>query len=312
VAGPTYSLQGKTVLITGAARGIGADAARRIAGNGARVSLVGLEPDELSAVAADCGPDALWFEADVTDAASLEHAVSSTVEQAGGIDVVIANAGIAAGGPMRYMEEESFRSVIEVNLVGVWRTLRLTLPHVIERRGYMMPVASLAAIVPQFPGFIPYSASKAGVEAMSKCLRVEVAHLGVDVGVAYFGWIDTDLTRGGDEHPAFSFMRSRMKWPMKKTHPVSKAGEAIVSGIEKRAKIVAEPSFVRVADKLRGLVANAVDREILKQVPEVMAHFEAERQRTGDPMAKPVGAGGRAAMEARSAGAPEPAETQRS
>src|SRR5437868_14626791 len=103
----TYSLEGKTVLITGAARGIGADAARRTAQRGARVALVGLEPDELQAVAAECGPGALWFEADVTDAAALESAVNSTVDQTGGIDVVVANAGIAAGGPMRYMPEES-------------------------------------------------------------------------------------------------------------------------------------------------------------------------------------------------------------
>jgi NAD(P)-dependent dehydrogenase (short-subunit alcohol dehydrogenase family) len=294
----TYSLQGKTVLITGAARGIGADAARRIANCGARVALVGLEPDELQAVAGDCGRQALWFEADVTDSAALEGAVSATVEQTGGIDVVVANAGIAAGGPMRHMPEESFRAVIEVNLVGVWRTLRLTLPHVIERRGYLLPVASMAAIVPQFPGFVPYSTSKAGAEAMAKAIRVEVAHLGVDVGVAYFGWIDTDMVRGGEEHPAFTFMRSRLKGPLAKTLPVSKAGEAIVRGIEKRAKVVAEPPFVRVLDKVRGLVSNAVDREIEKHVPEVMARFEAERQKTGDPMTKPVGAGGRAASEA--------------
>jgi NAD(P)-dependent dehydrogenase (short-subunit alcohol dehydrogenase family) len=302
VAGPTYSLQGKTVLITGAARGIGADAARRIAARGARVSLVGLEPEETERVARDCGSGAIWFEADVTDSAALEAAVNGTVEQTGGIDVVVANAGIAAGGPMRYMEEESFRSVIEVNLIGAWRTLRLTLPHVLERRGYILPVASLAAIVPQFPGFVPYSASKAGLEAMSKSLRVEVAHLGVDVGIAYFGWIDTDLTRGGDEHPAFSFMRSRLKGPLGKTLPVSKAGEAIVKGIEQRAKVVAAPPFVRAADKLRGLVAGAVDREMLKHVPEAMAHFEAERQKTGDAMARPIGAGGAAAVAAGSAG----------
>ena len=298
MAAAKYSLQGKTVLITGAARGIGADAARRAAQRGARVALVGLEPGELAAVAADCGPDALWFEADVTDRASLESAIETTAEQAGGIDVVVANAGIAAGGPMLTMPEESFRSVIEVNLIGAWRTLRLALPHVIERRGYLLPVASMAAIVPQFPGFVPYSASKAGLEAMSKGVRVEVAHLGVDVGVAYFGWIDTDMVRGGEEHPAFTFMRSRLKGPLAKTLPVEKAGEAIVNGIEKRAKVVAEPPFVRFLDKVRGLVSNAVDREIEKHVPEVMARFEAERQRTGEPMTKPVGAGGRAASDA--------------
>src|SRR3954453_4250385 len=207
---------------------------------------------------------------------------------------------MAAGGPVRYMPGGSFCAVIEVNLIGVWRTFRLALPHVIERQGYLLPVASMAAIVPQFPGFVPYSTSKAGVEAMAKAIRVEVAHLGVDVGVAYFGWIDTDMVRGGEEHPAFTFMRSRLRGPLGKTLPVAKAGEAIVDGIEKRAKVVAEPPFVRVMDKLRGLIPNAVDRQIEKHVPEVMAQFEAERQRTGDPMARPVGAGGRAAIEAGS------------
>lgn len=251
----------------------------------------------------------------MTDAASLEHAVSTTAQRTGGIDVAIANAGIAAGGPMRYMDESTFRSVIEVNLVGVWRTLRLTLPHVIERRGYLLPVASMAAIMPQFPGFIPYSASKAGAEAMAKCLRVEVAHLDVDVGIAYFGWIDTDMVRGGEEHPAFSFMRSRLRGPLGKTLPLAKAGEAIVKGIEKRAKVVAEPPFVRVAQLLRGLTSNAIDREMGRHAPEAMAHFEAELQRTGDPMARPVGAGGEAAMQSTGApklpAEPEPAEAQR-
>jgi hypothetical protein len=111
------------------------------------------------------------------------------------------------------------------------------------------------------------------------------------------------MVRGGEEHPAFTFMRSRLKGPLAKTLPVAKAGEAIVNGIEKRAKVVAEPPFVRFLDKVRGLASNAVDREIEKHVPEVMARFEAERQRTGEPMTKPVGAGGAAASKAGSGGA---------
>jgi hypothetical protein len=136
----------------------------------------------------------------------------------------------------------------------------------------------------------------------------------VDVGVAYFGWIDTDMVRGGEEHPAFTLMRSRLRGPLGKTLPVSKAGDAIVNGIEKRTKIVAEPPFVRVMDKLRGLLSNAVDREVGRHVPEVMAHFEAEFQRTGEPMTKPVGAGGAAAIRAGSdkPDAAAPAEAQRS
>jgi NAD(P)-dependent dehydrogenase (short-subunit alcohol dehydrogenase family) len=282
--------------VTGAARGIGADAAKRIAARGARLSLVGLEPDELSVVARDCGPDTLWFEADVTDAGALERAISTTAERSGGIDVVVANAGVGAGGPTRYMDEETFRQVIEVNLFGVWRTIRLCLPHVIDSRGYILPIASMAAIVPQFPGFVPYSTSKAGVEAMAKGVRVEVAHLGVDVGIAYFGWIDTDLVRGGDEHPAFTFMRSRLRGPLGKTLPVSTAGEAIVKGIESRAKTIAQPPFVRTMQALRGMVSGAIDREVQRHVPEVMARFEAEKQRTGEAMDKPIGAGGAAAV----------------
>ena len=174
-----------------------------------------------------------------------------------------------------------------------------TLPHVIESRGYVMPIASLAAIVPQFPGFSPYSASKAGVEAMSKALRVEVSHLGVDVGIAYFGWIDTELVRGGDEHPAFGFMRSRLRGPFAKTLPVSVAGEAIVKGIESRAQVVARPCALHALLPLRGFVSRTIDRETMRHVPEAMALFEAERQRNGDTMARPVGAGG--AADARAA-----------
>jgi NAD(P)-dependent dehydrogenase (short-subunit alcohol dehydrogenase family) len=210
----------------------------------------------------------------------------------------MANAGVAVGGMVHLMEPEAADLIVRVNLEGAIRTLYMCLPHVIERRGYVMPVASLAAIVPQFPGFTPYSASKAAVEAMAKGLRIEVAHLGVDVGIAYFGWIDTELVRGGDEHPAFAFMRSRLRGPISKTLPVSKAGEAIVAGIESRAKVVAQPPFLRVLLPLRGMITRAVEGEVERHVPEVMARFEAELQRTGDPMAKPVGAGGAAVLRA--------------
>src|SRR4051812_33880149 len=93
-----YSLQGKTVLVTGAARGIGAEAARQLAGREARIACVGLEREGLEKVARACGSASFALEADVTDMASLQRAVDATVERTGGIDVVIANAGIGAGG----------------------------------------------------------------------------------------------------------------------------------------------------------------------------------------------------------------------
>jgi len=288
------------VLITGAARGIGAEAARHVADRGARVACVGLEPEELEKVARACGPDALWFEADVTDLDALERAVAGTVDRTGGIDVVIANAGIGAGGPLRTMPPEVFQRVIDVNLLGVYRTIHACLPHVLDRRGYILPVASLAALTPSFPGFAPYAASKAGVEAIGTSLRAEVKHLGVDVGVAYFSWIATDLVHGGDELPAFRLLRERMKGPAGKTHPVSIAGRAIVRGIERRSRVVAAPRWVVPARWLRGFIGPLVEKQVQANAPEVMALFEAEYEREGAQASRPVGAGG--AADARAAG----------
>ena len=201
-----WSVQGRTVLITGAARGIGAESARRLAARGANLALVGLEPEELRRVADPCGRNAAWFEADVTDWSALEAAVEGAGERFGGIDVVMANAGIAPVGMVRSTDPAAFERTIEINLLGVWRTVRACLPHVIERRGYVLVIASLAAAV-HSPGPAAYSASKAGAEAFADSLRVEVKHLGVDVGVGYFAFIDTDMVRGGDGRPALGKLR---------------------------------------------------------------------------------------------------------
>src|SRR3954462_14520183 len=94
-------LTGKTVLLTGAARGIGASAARECAARGANVALVGLEGEELERTAAACGPTPAALEAEGTDRAGLDAAVVAAVERFGGLDAVVANAGIAGGGPVR-------------------------------------------------------------------------------------------------------------------------------------------------------------------------------------------------------------------
>src|SRR5262245_51688579 len=201
-----WDLRGRTVLITGAARGIGAESARRLASRGANVALVGLEPDELQRVAEQCGSSAAWFEADVTEWSALESAVEGAVERFGGIDAVVANAGIAPIGMVRSTDPAAFERTIEINLLGVWRTVRACLPQVIEHQGYVLVIASLAAVL-HGPGMAAYSASKAGAEAFADSLRVEVKHLGVDVGVGYFYFIDTDLVRGADAHPAMSKVR---------------------------------------------------------------------------------------------------------
>src|SRR5438477_4395842 len=177
-------LNGTRVLITGAARGIGAATARRLHSRGARLALLGIEPDELQAVARDCG-DALAVECDVRDRAQVDAAVETAVDRLGGLDVVMANAGVAAQLPILGGDAAVFERTVEVNLLGVYYTLRATAPHIAHQRGYALAVSSLAAAIhPPLLG--AYSASKAGVDALADAMRVGLAPTGGRVGHAFF------------------------------------------------------------------------------------------------------------------------------
>jgi NAD(P)-dependent dehydrogenase (short-subunit alcohol dehydrogenase family) len=256
------------------------------------VSLVGL--GDLEAVAADC-PGAVWFEADVTDHDALDAAVAGTVEAFGGIDSVFANAGIGTPGFVRTMDPAAFERVIEVNLVGVWRTVRACLPHVIERRGYVLAVASTAAIFPPV-GLAAYGAAKSGVEGFSHALRAEVQGFGVDVGVAYFSWIDTEMVRGADRTELGSTMRAMLKGPLARTYPVSAAAEAVVRGIEQRTRIVAVPRWLVALMWLKPILSRLTELTLRRDIARFDEIAEREARERGN---EPVGAGGAAERAAR-------------
>jgi NAD(P)-dependent dehydrogenase (short-subunit alcohol dehydrogenase family) len=298
----TWDLRGKTVFITGAARGIGAETARRAAAAGANVALVGLEPEELQRVAAQCGSGAAAFECDVTDWQALERAVEGTVERFGGIDVVMANAGIAPAGMVRSVDPAAFERTVEINLLGVWRTVRTSLPQVVERKGYVLVTASLAAAI-HGPGMAAYSAAKAGAEAFADCLRTEVKHLGVDVGVAYFGFIDTDMVRATDAHPALGALRANAGGPIAKTYPVSQVGKAVVEGMEKRSRWVVVPRWSRALLVLRTALAPLFDRAASEAAVEADGLFQQDVDNRGvEAASAPMGPGGDAARQREAAG----------
>jgi short-subunit dehydrogenase len=169
---------------------------------------------------------------------------------------------------------------VNVNLTGNWRVIHACLPHVVARRGYVLGVASAAAIVPPL-GIGAYGASKAGLEQLLNVLRIEVHHLGVDVGVAYFSWIDTDMVRGAESHhPGFAAMRKGLRGPAGKTLPVGDAADAIVRGVQRRSRRVVAPGFVGALYRLRGLIPELIDREAFKSAPDVdrfTAEMVAER-----------------------------------
>jgi NAD(P)-dependent dehydrogenase (short-subunit alcohol dehydrogenase family) len=245
-------LRERTVVVTGAARGLGAGLARALTARGARVALLGLEPDELAKVAADCGESA-WWEVDVTDAAALARTAAAVKDHFGSIDALVVNAGIAAGGSLSIADAASYERVIEINLTGSIRTVRAFLPALLESRGYILQIASLAAIVPA-PFMSAYCASKSGVEAFAHAIRGELTPHGVDVGVAYLTWIDTDMVRGADAIGGMKQMRSSLPYPFNKTYPVEHAVRLLADGVAGRSAHVYAPKWLAVMPLIRGVL----------------------------------------------------------
>ncbi len=269
------SLAGRRVLITGAARGIGAGLAEQLAARGARLALLGLEADDLSAVASRCGPDTFVAECDVSDRDAVQSTVDAAAEALGGLDVVVANAGIATGGPMRSQDVRSWERVIEVNLLGVMYTDRAALPHLERSRGYLLNVASSAAVL-RGPGMSAYCSAKAGVEALSDCLRIECMPRGVDVGVAYFLFLDTDMVRDAErEMPMMGRARSEMPGFLGKTYPLAPAIDEVAAAIAQRRRRVSYPKwFVRALPLRQLFTAPFMERQAAKHFNETFVEYE--------------------------------------
>ncbi|KND41858.1 MULTISPECIES: SDR family oxidoreductase [Streptomyces] len=241
-------LLGRKLIVTGGARGIGEKVARLAASRGARVTVIGLEADRLRTLVDDLGPTASWREADVRDGVALRSAIDEAAEVMGGIDLVVANAGVVAYGTVRQTDEASFERVVDVNLNGVFRTLKYATPHLERSRGHVLVVASALSFMP-FPAMSSYGASKAGVELLALTYRQEVAHLGITAGLVHPSWIDTDLVRGGEaDLPSFGGIRRKLPYPGNVTTSVERAASAIVDGLVRRRSRVYVPRAVVVAN----------------------------------------------------------------
>jgi NAD(P)-dependent dehydrogenase (short-subunit alcohol dehydrogenase family) len=279
------ALSGKRVLITGAARGIGAALAGQLASHGARLGLVGLEPETMEAVARRCGEGTFVAECDVSSSENVTQAVDAASEALGGLDVVVANAGIAAGGPLRSQDLRSWERVIEINLLGVMYTDRAALPHLERSGGYLLNIASTSAAF-RGAGISAYCAAKAGVEALSDCLRIEMKPFGVQVGVAYFLFLDTDMVTDAErEMPTLQRARAEMPSWLSRTYPLAPAIDEVVAAIAQRRRRVAYPRWFLKALVLRQLLASPVaERQSGKAVPEALREYDrlvAERGASG-------------------------------
>jgi NAD(P)-dependent dehydrogenase (short-subunit alcohol dehydrogenase family) len=261
-----YDLDGKVALVTGAARGIGLATARALVARGASVVIVDLDAGAAERAARELHESrTVGLAADVTDRGAMQRAVATAVERFGGLDVVVANAGIASrGATMRAMSSESFERVLDVNLMGVYLSVDAALPEIVRRRGHVVVISSIYAFTNGI-GAIPYAMSKAGVEQLGRALRIELAHHGASASVAYFGFIDTEMVHLAiDRDPLSDTMLSQLPKLLHKRLAPAVAGEAIVDGIERRRARIIRPRRWAVLSVLRGILGPIGDAQMLR------------------------------------------------
>lgn len=257
------SLNGKTVLLTGGASGIGAAAARILVARGARVALVDLDQAGLDAMVHELGSDrARAWSGSVTDRARLDEIVADVLAWTGSLDVCWANAGIAAEPPatIATIDEALFERVVEVDLFGVWRTVRACLPAVTEAGGHFLLTASTYAFA---NGAVnaPYAAAKSAVESFGRSLRGELAGTGTTAGVLYPGWIETPIVQTSRHQDPIAMELTAIGFPgpLGRLIPATDLAEAAVRGIERRAPRTVHPQPWPIYSLLRGLVNPVID-----------------------------------------------------
>lgn len=280
------SVAGRTVFITGAARGVGAEVARRLHAKGANLALTDLDGAALASLAGELDQGRVHTEtADVRSLAAMQDAAAHTIDRFGGIDVVMANAGIASYGSVLQVDPDAFRTLMDVNVMGVFHTVRATLPSVLDRRGYVLIVSSLAAYAAA-PGLAPYNASKAAVEHFANALRLEVSHRGVDVGSAHMSWIDTPLVQDVKaDLSTFREMLSKLPFPLNKTTSVQACGRAFVAGIENRKRQINCPGWVGALRVLKPLLSTPLGEQPVRAfVPDLLPRMDAEVAALGRSM----------------------------
>ena len=203
-------LEGKTALVTGAARGIGALTARRLASDGATVVIADVIEEQGEATAADLrgeGAKALFLRLDVTDEASWDQAVARTLEEFGSLDILVNNAGITRDGLIMRMKQADWDLVLKVNLTGTFLGIKaVSRPMMKQRSGVIVNVASVVGLMGN-AGQANYVASKAGVVGLTKTAARELGSRGVRVMAVAPGYIQTEMTEQLPEEVKAAYLR---------------------------------------------------------------------------------------------------------
>lgn len=225
--------EGKSVLITGASSGIGAALAREFASRGARVAAAARRTERLEALHAAIqaeGGEALVLACDVTDRASIDAAVATTVATFGGLDVLVANAGFGVSGAMTKLDTPDYRRQFDTNFFGVLDTVYAALPHLETSRGRIGLVGSVMGHL-GMAASAPYCASKFAVTGLAECFGYDLMDKGISVTGIYPGLVASEI-RSVDNDGAFTGRKDPA--PRWLVMPVDKAAHQIANALYRR------------------------------------------------------------------------------
>jgi NAD(P)-dependent dehydrogenase (short-subunit alcohol dehydrogenase family) len=281
-----YDLNGKVVLITGAAGGIGTATARELYALGARLVLADMQQAAVDKLAAEFDPGrVLPVALDVTDAVATKAIVQKTVASFGRLDVAFANAGISwrnGASTIASCSEAEFEKIVEVDLFGVWRTLRAALPEVIRNRGQILVTSSVYAFLNGVAN-APYAASKAGVEMLTRSLRAEFAYTGATASVVYPGWTATAIAKVAFGGNATVTQMNETVLPAWLRSPISpeQMARAIAKGMQRRRPRISAPLRWVPFSLFRGIFAVMTDAMLSRhsQLQPLIQQLETESRR---------------------------------
>jgi short-subunit dehydrogenase len=244
---------GTRALITGASRGIGRALATALAARGATLGLAARSTHDLDALAGELPGDHHVLECDVADAASTQAAIDGFVQRAGGLELLVANAGITHYGPFRDQPLDKALQMSQINWHGTLHTVHFGLPHLLQAgRGHIVVVSSGAGLR-SFPQAAVYGATKAAQRMFAEALRHELAGTGVSLTTVYPGEIATSLHDHEKDHMPAWYRGGPQAAP-----PAALA-EKIVAAIEADERAVYYPALVRTLGLAHGLNPKAGD-----------------------------------------------------
>lgn len=242
------NLNNRVAVIAGGASGIGNAVARDLARHGVRVALLDIEQAKPAEAASEID-GAAGFVVDVRDSASLDRAADEIRSLWGRVDILFTSAGIGSASTVLASDMEALARIVDINLIGSMRSAKAFLPDVIDSKGYILFMGSASALK-NMPKASAYAAAKNGLEGFAGALRMEVAHKGVSVGVAYSTWVATAMIQASN---ARSGDAQALPWPLSVVNTVEEASAAIVDGIEKRSRAIYIPRALVLADRLRAV-----------------------------------------------------------